>query len=112
MKRPPTEDDECYGINFLDTSIHSKTQELLEYDQLDTFMVNNLEESIDLSDSERCDKTDESRTPIRRIEEVNTPYSQETENEHLYSASANEIKKKTSTERPSLPLGIRVPERR
>ncbi|GKA68666.1 putative nucleotidyltransferase, ribonuclease H [Tanacetum coccineum] len=94
MKRPPTEDDECYGINFLDTSIHSKTQELLEYDQLDTFLVNNLEESIDLSDSESCDKTDESRTPIRRIEEVNTLYSQETKNEHLYSASASEIDEK------------------
>ncbi|GKA04668.1 retrovirus-related pol polyprotein from transposon TNT 1-94 [Tanacetum coccineum] len=24
-KRPPTEDDECYGIDFLDTTIHSKT---------------------------------------------------------------------------------------
>ncbi|GJR78049.1 reverse transcriptase domain-containing protein [Tanacetum coccineum] len=47
-KRPPTEDDECYGIDFLDTTIHSKTQELLEDDQLDSFLVNNLEESIDL----------------------------------------------------------------
>ncbi|GKD90362.1 hypothetical protein Tco_1365869 [Tanacetum coccineum] len=30
IKRPPAEDDECYGIDYLDTTIHSKTQELLE----------------------------------------------------------------------------------
>ncbi|GJY87881.1 reverse transcriptase domain-containing protein [Tanacetum coccineum] len=94
IKRPPAEDDECYGIDFLDTTIHSKTKKLLEDDQLDSFLVNNLEESIDLSDLGNCDETDESRTPIRRIEEVNTSYSQETKNEHLYSASANEIDKK------------------
>ncbi|GKA17788.1 DNA-directed DNA polymerase [Tanacetum coccineum] len=29
IKRPPAEDDECYRIDFLDTTIHSKTQELL-----------------------------------------------------------------------------------
>ncbi|GJZ37669.1 reverse transcriptase domain-containing protein [Tanacetum coccineum] len=73
IKRPPADDDECYGIDFLDTTIHLKTQELLEDDQLDSFMVNNLEESIDLSDLESCGKADnnfEFRTPIRRIEEV------------------------------------------
>ncbi|GKA50630.1 hypothetical protein Tco_0743703 [Tanacetum coccineum] len=100
IKRPPAEDDECYGIDFLDTTIHSKTHELLEDDQLDSFMVNNLEESIDLSDLESCGEVDdsgESRIPIRRIEEINMPYSQETkrndktQNEHLYSAIANEI---------------------
>ncbi|GJS74269.1 DNA-directed DNA polymerase [Tanacetum coccineum] len=91
IKIPPVEDDECYGIDFLDTTIHSKTHELLEDNQLDSFLVNNLEESIDLSDLESCD---ESRTPIRRIEEVNTSYSQETKNEHLYSANANEIDEK------------------
>ncbi|GJT30791.1 DNA-directed DNA polymerase [Tanacetum coccineum] len=74
-KRPPTEDDECHGIDFLDTTIHLKTQELLENDQLDSFLVNNLEESVDLSELESFDKTDETRTPIRRIGEVNTPYS-------------------------------------
>ncbi|GJW80581.1 reverse transcriptase domain-containing protein [Tanacetum coccineum] len=42
IKRPPAEDDECYGIDFLDTTIHSKTQELLEDDKLDSFLVNNL----------------------------------------------------------------------
>ncbi|GKA87527.1 DNA-directed DNA polymerase [Tanacetum coccineum] len=48
---------------------------------------NEEEESIDLSDLESCDKT-ECGTPIQRIEEVNTPYSQET------NASANEIDEK------------------
>ncbi|GJY39679.1 reverse transcriptase domain-containing protein [Tanacetum coccineum] len=90
IKRPPAKDDECYGIDFLDTTIHSKTQELLEDDQLDSFLVSNLEESIDLSNLESCDKTE----PIRRIEEENTSYSQETKNEHLYSANTNEIDKK------------------
>ncbi|GJX41726.1 putative nucleotidyltransferase, ribonuclease H [Tanacetum coccineum] len=94
IKRPPIEDDECYVIDFLDITIHSKTQELLEDDQLDSFLVNNPEESIDLSELESCDKTDESRTPIRHIEEVNMPYSQETKNENLYSAGANEIDEK------------------
>ncbi|GKE93148.1 hypothetical protein Tco_1574243 [Tanacetum coccineum] len=89
IKRPPVEDDECYGIDLLDTTIHLKTHLLLEDDQLDSFLVNNLEESIDLSELEsfeleNCDKTNESRTPIWRIEEVNTPYSQETKNKHLY----------------------------
>ncbi|GJT36313.1 reverse transcriptase domain-containing protein [Tanacetum coccineum] len=93
-KRPPTKEDECYGINFLGTTIHLKTQELLEDDQLDSFPVSNLEESIDLFELESYDKTDETRTPIRHIRDVNTPYSQETKNEHLYSASANEIDEK------------------
>ncbi|GJW27675.1 DNA-directed DNA polymerase [Tanacetum coccineum] len=75
IKRPPTKDDECYGINFLDTTIHLKTQELLEDDQLDSILVNNLVESVDLSKLESCDKTNETRTPIRRIGEVNMLYS-------------------------------------
>ncbi|GJQ91587.1 reverse transcriptase domain-containing protein [Tanacetum coccineum] len=75
-------------------------EELLEDDQLDSLLVNNLKESIDLSDLESYGKVDynvESRTPIRCIEEINMPYSQETkrndktQNEHLYSAIANEI---------------------
>ncbi|GJY61853.1 DNA-directed DNA polymerase [Tanacetum coccineum] len=101
--RPPTEDDECYGIDFLDTTIYSKTQELLEDDQLDSFLVNNMEESIDLSDLENCGKANdivESWTPIRCIEEVNMSYSRGSErtdraqNEHLYSTSANKINEK------------------
>nr|GEU35393.1 hypothetical protein [Tanacetum cinerariifolium] len=80
-------------------------EELLEDDQLDSFLVNNLEESIDLSNLESYGKANdsfESRTPIRCIEQINTPYSEsletkkpnKTQNEHLYSASANEIDKK------------------
>nr|GFB23142.1 hypothetical protein [Tanacetum cinerariifolium] len=103
IKRPAIEDDECNGIDFLDTTIHSITHELLEDDQLDSILVNNLKESIGLSDLECCGKADdivESRTHIRLIEEVNMPYSREKErtdkaqNEHLYSASANEIDEK------------------
>ncbi|GKC97788.1 hypothetical protein Tco_1168063 [Tanacetum coccineum] len=101
IKRSPAEDDECYGIDYLDITIHSKTHELLEDDQLDPCMVNNLEKIIDQSDLESCGKTDngsESETPIRRIEQANTPYSESQEtkgqNEHLYSTSANEIDEK------------------
>nr|GFA27739.1 hypothetical protein [Tanacetum cinerariifolium] len=78
IKRPPIEYDDCYGIGFLDTTMHSKTQELLEDDQLDSFLVNNLEENIDLSNLESYGKADdnfESRTPIQHIKEVNTLYS-------------------------------------
>ncbi|GJS13929.1 reverse transcriptase domain-containing protein [Tanacetum coccineum] len=123
IKRPPAEDGECYGIDYLDTTIHSKTQELLEDDQLDSFLVNNLEKSIDQSDLESCGMADdgsESKIPIRRIEQVNTLYSEsqetkgpdKTQYDHLYSASANEInEKKTRTKRPSFPLRIRVLEK-
>ncbi|GJW06701.1 reverse transcriptase domain-containing protein, partial [Tanacetum coccineum] len=87
-----------------------------------TLRVGNEEKSINQSDLESCDKTDDdSETPIWHIEQVNTPYleSQETkrpdktQNEHLYSASANKIdEKKTRTERTSLPLRIHVLEKR
>nr|GEU63781.1 hypothetical protein [Tanacetum cinerariifolium] len=96
MKNPRTEDDECYGIDNLDKVIQSATQELLDDDQLN----NNLEEGIDLLDFEKCDDSSDSKTHIRCIEQMNTPYSQETQkregthNEHLYSASANEIDEK------------------
>ncbi|GJV41706.1 retrovirus-related pol polyprotein from transposon TNT 1-94 [Tanacetum coccineum] len=68
-----------------------------------TLRVGNEEESIDLSDLKNYGKANdivESWTPIRRIEEVNTPYSRGTErtdraqNEHLYSASTNKIDEK------------------
>ncbi|GJX52881.1 reverse transcriptase domain-containing protein [Tanacetum coccineum] len=54
IKRPPAEDNECYGIDDLDTTIHLKTQELLEDDQLDSFLVNNLEGHKMLT---RCEET-------------------------------------------------------
>ncbi|GJZ96891.1 hypothetical protein Tco_0669225 [Tanacetum coccineum] len=100
IKRPHAEDDECYGIDDLDTTIHLKTQELLEDNQLDLFLVKNLEECIDQSDLESCGKTvDGAEFSIRHIEQVNTSYSESqetqrpkrTQNEHLYSASAKEI---------------------
>ncbi|GJR92686.1 reverse transcriptase domain-containing protein [Tanacetum coccineum] len=75
-------------------------EELLEDDQLDSFLVNNLEESINIS---IADDIVESRICIQCIKEVNTPYSRETirtnkaQNEHLYSASANEIDEKRPT---------------
>ncbi|GJS00738.1 DNA-directed DNA polymerase [Tanacetum coccineum] len=78
IKGPPVEDDECYGIDYLDTTIHLKTQELLEDDQLESFLVNNLEESIDQSDLESCE-SQKTQGPKRK------------QNAPLYSASANEI---------------------
>ncbi|GKF69748.1 hypothetical protein Tco_0202805, partial [Tanacetum coccineum] len=37
IKRPPTEDDECYGINDLDNTINAEAQELLGNDEPDSF---------------------------------------------------------------------------
>ncbi|GJT65272.1 DNA-directed DNA polymerase [Tanacetum coccineum] len=103
IKRLPAVDDECYGIDDLDKTIHLKAQELLEDDQIDLFLLNNLEKCIDQSDIESYDKSiDDSRKPIRRIKQEDTMYpksqgtheSERTQNEHLYSASANEIDEK------------------
>ncbi|GJV99230.1 reverse transcriptase domain-containing protein [Tanacetum coccineum] len=81
IKRPPTEDDECYGIDDLD-AINVETQELLRDDQLDSFLLKGLEKSINRADLESRDFIgDESgidsdlATPIWRIDPVNTPYS-------------------------------------
>ncbi|GJW39271.1 reverse transcriptase domain-containing protein [Tanacetum coccineum] len=108
MKKPRTEDDECYRIDDLDTVIQPAAQELLENDHLNK----NLEEGINRHDSENCGSNSE--TPIRHIEHINTPYSQEaqkqeeTQNEHLYSTSAIEIdEKKTRTQRPAFSLRVR-----
>ncbi|GJW05461.1 reverse transcriptase domain-containing protein [Tanacetum coccineum] len=82
MKKPRMEDDECYGIDDLDTVIQSAAQELLENE--------NLEDSINRPDFES--RVPNSEIPIRRIDHINTPYSQETQeqeetlSEHLYSA--------------------------
>ncbi|GKD27547.1 hypothetical protein Tco_1233761 [Tanacetum coccineum] len=94
MKKPRTEDDECYGIDDLDTVIQSAAQELLENDHRNK----NLEDGINRPDSENYGSNSE--TPIRRIDHINTSYSQEAQkqegmqNEHLYSASAIEIDEK------------------
>ncbi|GJW70919.1 DNA-directed DNA polymerase [Tanacetum coccineum] len=74
IKKPPADDDECYGIDDLDDTINTKAQELQAND----------------------------RIPIRYINFVNMPYSVEQrtarpdgiKSEHLYSASANEIDEK------------------
>ncbi|GJS00353.1 DNA-directed DNA polymerase [Tanacetum coccineum] len=91
MKKPRIEDDECYGIDDLDTVIQSAAQELLENE--------NLEDSINRPDFES--RWPNYKTPIRRVDHINTPYSQitqeqeETLSEHLYSARSNiEIKDK------------------
>ncbi|GJR23647.1 DNA-directed DNA polymerase [Tanacetum coccineum] len=109
IKRPPAEDDECYGIDDLDDTINAKAQKLLANEEPDSFISRGLEKSIDQSDLEGCEsgehKTDndsDSDKTIRCISSINTPYpvAQETtkpvkvEREHLYSASANEIDEK------------------
>ncbi|GJW68965.1 DNA-directed DNA polymerase [Tanacetum coccineum] len=107
IKRPPTKDDECYGIDDLDNTINAEAQELLANDEPDSFLSRGLEKSIDQSDLEGCkpieSKTDnDSNEPIRRIASINTPYPVmheiakpvEIEREHLYSASAKDIDEK------------------
>ncbi|GJU19798.1 reverse transcriptase domain-containing protein [Tanacetum coccineum] len=109
IKKPLTEDDECHGIDDLDNTINTKTQELLDNDQLDPFLLKGLEKSINQSDLESCNSIGDKfynnydvDLSIRRIDPVNTPYfkAQETEgtdrvkNTHLYSASTNEIDEK------------------
>ncbi|GKB60999.1 reverse transcriptase domain-containing protein [Tanacetum coccineum] len=109
IKRSPTEDDECYGIDDLDDTIDTGAQELLANDESDSFLLRGLEKSIDQLELESCksfeskaDDDSDSRKPIRRIDSINTSYpaAQETkkpdkvEREHLYSASANEIDEK------------------
>ncbi|GKA18901.1 DNA-directed DNA polymerase [Tanacetum coccineum] len=111
IKRPTTEDDECYGIDDLDDTINEEAQELLANEEPDSFLSRGLEKSIEQSDLEYCESADrnnddgsDSKNSIRRINSVNTPYqvAQETtktksdkvKTEHLYSASANEIDEK------------------
>ncbi|GKF91854.1 hypothetical protein Tco_0275555, partial [Tanacetum coccineum] len=50
IKRPPTVDDECYGIDDLDETINDEAQELLANDKSDSFLLKGLEKSINLSD--------------------------------------------------------------
>nr|GEW75111.1 hypothetical protein [Tanacetum cinerariifolium] len=71
MKKPRTEDDECYEIDNLDKVVQSATQELLDDDQLN----NNLEEGIDHPNFKKCNHSSDSKTLIRRIEQMYTSYS-------------------------------------
>ncbi|GJX58732.1 DNA-directed DNA polymerase [Tanacetum coccineum] len=88
IKKPPTKDDECHGIDDLDDIINIETQELLENDQLDPFLLKGLEKSINQSDLEGCnfvgdefDNNSNVDLSIRRIDPVNTPYSEAQETE-------------------------------
>ncbi|GJT91974.1 transposon ty3-I gag-pol polyprotein [Tanacetum coccineum] len=76
IKRPPTEDDECYGIDDLGNTINAEAQELFN-----SFLLRGLEKSIDQSDLESCetfkskaDDDSDSGEPIRRIDSINAPY--------------------------------------
>ncbi|GJS93960.1 hypothetical protein Tco_0800928 [Tanacetum coccineum] len=108
-ERPPTEDDESYGIDDLDETINVETQELLRNDQLDSFLLKGLEKSINRANLESCDFIgDESGidydlgTPVRCIDPAKMSYSvtretvrsDDVKSKHLYSASANEIDEK------------------
>ncbi|GJU83268.1 DNA-directed DNA polymerase [Tanacetum coccineum] len=59
IKRPPAEDDECYGIDNLDKTINVETQELLGSDQLDSFILKDLEKSFNQADLESCDSIED-----------------------------------------------------
>ncbi|GJR37091.1 reverse transcriptase domain-containing protein [Tanacetum coccineum] len=80
IKRPPSEDDECYSIDDLDDMISTEAQELLANKEPDSFLSRGLEKSIDQSDLEGFEPVESE--PV------------EMEREHLYSASANKIDEK------------------
>ncbi|GJW11729.1 DNA-directed DNA polymerase [Tanacetum coccineum] len=46
VKKPSIEDDECYSIGDLDETINKETHVLLENEQLDLFLLNNLEKRL------------------------------------------------------------------
>nr|GEV65736.1 hypothetical protein [Tanacetum cinerariifolium] len=108
IKRPPAEDDECYGVDDLDDTINAEALELLENDKSDSFLLKGLEKSINQSDLESYESVEgkavdnfDSGEPIRRIIFVNTPpvareiaEPNKIKSEHFYSASANEIDEK------------------
>ncbi|GJV23457.1 DNA-directed DNA polymerase [Tanacetum coccineum] len=109
IKRPTTEDDECYGVDDLDEMINKEAHELLTNEEPDSFLSRGLEKSIDQSDLKCRESTSnnekngsDSENLIRCINSVNTPYpvthgitnGDNVKSEHLYSASANEIDEK------------------
>nr|GEW90053.1 reverse transcriptase domain-containing protein [Tanacetum cinerariifolium] len=71
IKRPSTEDDECYSIDDLDETINAEAQELLANDESDSFLLRGLEKSIDQSDLESCEsfenKDDDDSDPEGQI---------------------------------------------
>ncbi|GKB36254.1 DNA-directed DNA polymerase [Tanacetum coccineum] len=79
IKRPTTEDDECYVIDDLDETINEEAHELLANEEPNSFLSRGLEKSIDQSDLEFCEfaSSDEkngsdSKNSIRRIDSTNT----------------------------------------
>ncbi|GJX80907.1 reverse transcriptase domain-containing protein [Tanacetum coccineum] len=73
IKRPLAEEDECYRIEDLDTNIHLKTQELLKDNQIDSFLLKNLEKCINQSNLESCGKVvddSEFEKPIQRFFQI------------------------------------------
>ncbi|GKD62803.1 putative nucleotidyltransferase, ribonuclease H [Tanacetum coccineum] len=57
IKRPTTEDDECYGIDDLDDTINEEAQELLTNEEPNSFLSRGLEKTIDQSDLECYEST-------------------------------------------------------
>ncbi|GJX77628.1 hypothetical protein Tco_0324439, partial [Tanacetum coccineum] len=104
IKRPTTEDDECYGIDDLDDAIIEEAQDLLENEEHDSFLSKGLKKLIDPSDLECCETTSrdekngsDSENLIWRINSVNTPYpiiQRETGGTFHCTTSANEIDEK------------------
>ncbi|GKE47697.1 DNA-directed DNA polymerase [Tanacetum coccineum] len=109
MKKPTTDDDECYEIDSFDNTINKEGQEILANDEPDSFLSKGLEKSIDQSDLGYCEPTNginddgsDLENSIRRIPYLNTSYpsaqntpkSDNVKSEHLYLANANEIDEK------------------
>ncbi|GJU08803.1 DNA-directed DNA polymerase [Tanacetum coccineum] len=100
IKKPITKDDECFRIDDLDQTLHSEAQELMENDHTNSFLFKDLD--IDQPDSEKHKGQSGTEKSIRRIEITDMAYLgaqkaqnfKTTRNEHLYSASANEIDEK------------------
>nr|GEZ13471.1 hypothetical protein [Tanacetum cinerariifolium] len=67
--RLPVEDDEYYGIDDLDETIHLEAQELSEDDQIESFLVSNLEKCIVQSNLESRNDSEE---PIWLITQEDT----------------------------------------
>ncbi|GJZ63578.1 DNA-directed DNA polymerase [Tanacetum coccineum] len=61
IKRPTTEDDECYGINDMDDTINEEARELLANDEPDSFLSRGLEKSFDQSDLECCESANSNK---------------------------------------------------
>ncbi|GKE11649.1 putative laccase [Tanacetum coccineum] len=80
MKKPPSENDECYSIDELDDTVHKETLELLEKDQSYSFLLKNLEKEVNQLDLDNYSpKHDEiaGDSGIQHIDPIDTAYSGE-----------------------------------